>query len=129
MTTATAKKATPAKATKQAPAEPAKPRTRREALEFLRDRGYTGPTSFTMRDLLLVCEWVEAGSPRDTGTGVPKGALYAVHADLRPQPARKARPLTKYQQGYQAALADIAGLSDLEAVQAWVAENRVGAEA
>jgi len=125
MTTATVKKATPAKATKQAPAEPTKPRTRREALEYLRAQGYSGPTSFTMTDLLLVCEWVEAGSPRDTTTGVPKGALYATHPDLRPQPTRKARPLTKYAQGYQAALAEVAGLADMQAVQAWVVENRV----
>jgi len=125
MTTATVKKATPTKATKKAPAEPAKPRTRREALEYLRSQGYSGPTSFTMTDLLLVCMWVEAGSPRDTTTGVPNGALYAVHADMRPQPARKARPLTKYAQGYQAALAEVAGLADMQAVQAWVAENRV----
>ena len=86
--------------------------------------GYTGPTSFTatvLRDLLA---WVEAGSPKDSQS-VPTGALYAVHPDLKPAPKPKAARLSKWQQGYQEALTDIANLGDdLGQIQKWIVDNR-----
>lgn len=112
-------------------AEPVKPRTRREALDYLRSHDYSGPTSFAMRDLALVCEWVEAGSPRDTGTGVPKGALYAVHPDLRPaRPARekKPRPLSRQSAELLAEAQRVLAEDGPTALTDWLAARLAGAQ-
>jgi hypothetical protein len=53
----------------------------------------------------------------------------AVYPDLKPAPKSRAARLTKFQQGYQQALSDVAGLRDLASIQKWVADNRVQATA
>lgn len=104
--------------------EPAKPLTRKDYLEAFAAKGYSGPTSYTTADLAKIHAWLEVGAPADAQADVPSGAMYAVHPDTRPAREAKPRPLTRFQQGYQAALAEVAALADLKAVQAWVAENR-----
>jgi hypothetical protein len=120
-------KATP-KTTKATPAPEAKAPSRTEMLATLKAKGYTGPTSFTASKLREVVAWVEAGSPKDS-TNIPTGVLYAVYPDLKPVPKTKAARLTKFQQGYQGALAEVAALSDLASIQKWVADNRAQVEA
>ena len=78
----------------------------------------------------------ESTCPRVRGHGIlwwsgPEAevANVAVHPDLRPLPKSKAARLTKFQQGYQQALAEVAGLSTLANVQKWVEDNRVEVEA
>lgn len=107
-----------------APAEaPAKAPSRAALLATLKEKGYTGPTSFTASVLRDVVAWVEAGSPKDAT--VPTGVLYSVHPDLKPAPKPKAARLSKWQQGYQKALTDIANLGDdLGRIQQWVKDNR-----
>lgn len=112
------KKPTPAPA-----AEPTKAPSRSELLATLNDSGYAGPTSFTVTVLREVAAWVEAGSPRDGK--VPTGVLFSVHPDLKPAPKSKPARLTKHQQGYQEALAEVAALGDLASVQKWVEDNRL----
>lgn len=62
------------------PAEPAGPRnvdlrplTRNEAIDRLRELGYSGPVSFTASTLRLVVDWVQAGRPADAN--LPAGVL------------------------------------------------------
>ncbi len=117
-------KATP-KTTKATPAPEAKAPSRTEMLATLKAKGYSGPTSFTASKLREVVAWVEAGSPTDSAT-IPTGVLYAVYPDLKPVPRAR---LTKFQQGYQGALAEVAALSDFASIQKWVADNRVQADA
>lgn len=112
------KKPTPAPA-----AEPTKAPSRSELLATLKDAGYAGPTSFTVTTLREVVACVEAGSPRDGK--VPTGVLFSVHPDLRPAPKSKPARLTKHEQGYQQAVAEVAGLGVLASVQKWVEDNRV----
>jgi|GEM_PF-3277931 len=117
-----------AKASTPAP-EVAKAPTRKDLLAILELKGYEGPTSFTVTVLRQIVDWFEAGSPKDIGA-VPNGVLFAVHPDLKPAPASKVRRLTKWQQGYQEALADILAVGDdLEAVKRWIADNTTQATA
>jgi hypothetical protein len=116
------------KNTTATPAQPAKAPSRKDLLARLEAKGYAGPTSFTATVLREVVAWVEAGSPKDKGD-VPTGALHAVYPELKPAPKAKAARLTKAQQGYQQALAEVAALADLASIQKWVADNRVALEA
>lgn len=112
-----------------APAEaPAKAPSRTALLATLKEKGYTGPTSFTASVLREVVAWVEAGSPKEAT--VPTGALYSVHPDLKPAPKPKAARLSKWQQGYQEALTDIDNCGDdLDKIKQWVKDNRAQAVA
>jgi len=110
-----------------APAE-AKPLTRSEVLTRLGESGYEGPTSFTMTTLREVLAWVESGS-KPEATNIPAGVIYSVHPDLKPAARAKAARLTKFDQGYQQALAEVAELKDLAGVKAWVSANVVKVEA
>jgi len=114
-------KATPAPQTTRLP-------SRNEMLALLASKGYEGPTSFTASTLRDVIAWFEVGCPKDATT-IPTGVLFAVHPDLKPLPKSKASRLTKFQQGYQQALAEVAGLSTLASVQKWVEDNRAEVEA
>ncbi|WP_440709738.1 hypothetical protein [Herbiconiux sp. YIM B11900] len=101
--------------------------SRVEALAILKDKGYTGPTSFTVTALREILAWFEVGTPKDAGS-IPTGVLYAVHPDLRPAKTTTAKALTKHQEGYQAALSDIAAFgNNLKAIQAWLVDNRLEA--
>ena len=106
-------KATPAPQTTRLP-------SRNEMLALLASKGYEGPTSFTASTLRDVIAWFEVGCPKDATT-IPTGVLFAVHPDLKPLPKSK--------QGYQQALAEVAGLSTLASVQKWVEDNRAEVEA
>lgn len=81
-----------------------KPATRADLLQLLDKHGYTGPRSYTAAVLSGVVEWLDAKAPKDQTDGLPDGVVFAVHPDLRPAPAAKARPLGKQ---YLAALADV----------------------
>lgn len=118
----------PTKKTTTATPEPTKAPSRKDLLARLEAKGYSGPTSFTATVLREVVAWVEAGSTKDTGE-VPSGVRFAVYPDLKPAPKSRAARLTKFQQGYQQALADVEGLSDLASIQKWVADNRAQVEA
>lgn len=121
-TKATTKKKAPTPAS-----APIKAPTRKELLASLDAAGYTGPTSFTMTVLRQIADWVEAGSPKDIGA-VPNGAMFAVHPDLKPVPAAKVGRLTKFQQGYQEALADVLAVGDdMTSVKRWIADNQTPA--
>lgn len=123
----TTKNATKKKVATPAPV-PAKAPTRKELLVALGAGGYIGPTNFTVTVLRQILDWVEAGSPKDLGA-VPNGAMFAVHPDLKPIPRAKAARLTKWQQGYQEAMSDIAALGDdLKAVKRWIADNQTRRE-
>ena len=93
----TAKKATTAKP------------TRADLLALLDQHKYTGPRSFTATTLSGIVEWLDAKAPKDKVDGVPTGAVYAVHPDLKPEPVVKARRLSA---GYLSALADVLAVLD-----------------
>lgn len=92
-------------ATKAATAKP----TRAELLALLDQHKYTGPRSFTATMLSGIVGWLDAKAPKDKIDGVPTGAVHAVHPDLKPEPAAKARRLST---GYLAALADVLAVLD-----------------
>ncbi|OAN29123.1 hypothetical protein A4X17_05985 [Plantibacter sp. H53] len=104
--------------------EPAKAPSRKDLLLTLEGAGYTGPTSFTASTLRDVVAWIEAGTPKDSPT-IPTGVMHAVHPELKPAPKARAARLTKVQQGYQQALTEVAELTDLASVRAWVAANQI----
>jgi len=106
-----------------APAEPKVP-TRKEVLATLASKKYAGPTSFTVSVLRGVVAWIESGAPKDA-EGVPATILHSVYPELKPASKAKAARLTKIQQGYQQALAEVEALKDLASVKKWVADNRV----
>lgn len=86
-----------------------KPATRADLLALLDKHGYTGPRSFTATVLASVVEWLDAKAPKDRTADLPAGVVYAVHPDLRPAAAPKARTLSK---NYLAALADVLNAMD-----------------
>ncbi|WP_430645424.1 hypothetical protein [Agromyces sp. GXS1127] len=111
------------KTTTPTPAEKAKEPTRADLLDQLAKAGYTGPTSFTARDLKVALAWLEAGGDAANATGVPSGFVFAVRPEAKPVKPTKPKALTKYQQGYQQALTDISALSDLKAIRQYIEEN------
>lgn len=80
--------------------------TRKDLLDSLAERDYTGPTSFTATVLRRVLDWVRAGSPADQADGIPSGVLYAVHPELRPQPI-KVKRISQRQQAVLEALVEV----------------------
>jgi len=106
-----------------APAEPKVP-TRKDVLATFASKTYAGPTSFTVTVLRGVVEWMESGAPKDA-KGVPVSVLHSVNPELKPASKAKVPRLTKVQQGYQQALAEVESLKDLASVKKWVADNRV----
>ncbi|WP_186315163.1 hypothetical protein [Curtobacterium sp. BH-2-1-1] len=80
--------------------------TRKDVLALLSERGYAGPTSFTVTVLRRVLDWVRAGGPADQADGIPAGVLFAVHPDLRPQ-LTKAKRISQRQQAVLDALVEV----------------------
>ena len=107
---ATSRKPAEKKAATPAPvAEAPKKATRADLLARLDHHKYAGPRSYTATTLSAVAEWLDAKAPKDKIDGVPSGVVFAVHPDLRPVAAPKAKTLSK---GYLSALADVLAVLD-----------------
>ena len=108
-TTTTSKTATNKKAAPAPVAEAPKKATRTDLLALLDKHKYAGPRSYTASMLSGIVEWLDAKAPKDKIDGVPSGVVFAVHPEMRPVAAPKAKTLSK---NYLAALADVLNALD-----------------
>ena len=126
----TSRKPAEKKAATPAPvAEAPKKATRADLLALLDKHSYAGPRSYTATTLSAVAEWLDAKAPKDKIDGVPSGVVFAVHPDLRPVAAPKAKTLSKtYIAGRRDALVEVGSLiqgkdASVAALRSWLLEQ------
>ena len=111
-----------AKATAKVETKP----SRSDLLALLDKHKYTGPRSYTATVLSGIVEWLDAKAPKDKIDGVPAGVVLAVHPDLRPVAAPKAKTLSKtYIAGRRDALVEVGSLmqgkdASVAALRSWL---------
>ena len=124
---ATSRKPAEKKAATPAPvAEAPKKETRADLLARLDHHKYAGPRSYTATVLSGIVEWLDAKAPKDKIDGVPSGVVYAVHPEMRPVAAPKAKTLSKtYIAGRRDALVEVGSLmqgkdASVAALRSWL---------